>query len=433
MRASLPVSNFVFRHGERISDPAEAALALEDPAVTGQFASHRITPSGQHRLIRDALGVNKLFYAIDAAGEVHSANYWIDLLRAGHAPEKIWSVPAGYALSIDPAQRGLTLEKFRTLEFGRDEPVQNASSADFIPAIRASLHKTFAMLGRALRGREVYISLSGGLDSSAIAVLAREYIGEFTAVTFSLGRAGQQVSEDIQTASRIAQDLGVAFETIELPPDAVLAALDEVLIYGQDFRDFNVHCGLVNAAVAKAVAALHQQRGKPGRPLLLSGDTMNELMADYHEESYNGQTYYRLPRVPLAKLRELLVSGLDAGDREVGIFHHFGIDTIQPYAIAAPAYAALPPALLAGEDAKQQLVRQVLGEQIPHYVYHRPKTRAQSGSADNAGGTLAACVDHGFDSGYLAARFAELYGLETKSLHRYIRGGRYRFTSIYQD
>jgi hypothetical protein len=156
-------------------------------------------------------------------------------------------------------------------------------------------------------------------------------------------------------------------------------------------------------------------------------------MADDHEERYNGQTYYRLPRVPLGKLRELLVTGLDAGDREVGIFHHFGIDTLQPYAMAAPAYAALPPALLAGADAKQELVRQLLGEQIPHYVYDRPKTRAQSGSADNTTGTLAACIGQGFDAGYLAARFAELYGLDPQCLHRYIRGGRYRCTSTYED
>jgi len=207
----------------------------------------------------------------------------------------------------------------------------------------------------------------------------------------------------------------------------VLASLDEVLLYGQDFRDFNVHCGLVNAPLAEGIASLHQQRGGKERPILLTGDTMNELMADYHAEVYQGQEFYRLPDLPLAQVRRLLVKGLDAGDREIGIFHHHGLSAIQPYALCAQVYTGLAPSKLQGDLAKQELVQEVLGERIPTLVYDRPKTRAQSGSADNSTGTLAACIDRGLDSATVQQRFASLYGLERKQLAQFVRGGRYRF------
>src|SRR2546422_1077515 len=38
---------------------------------------------------------------------------------------------------------------------------------------------------------------------------------------------------------------------------------------------------------------------------------------------------YRLPKLPPGALRAALVRGLDAGDREVGIFNHHGIDVLQ--------------------------------------------------------------------------------------------------------
>ena len=93
--------------------------------------------------------------------------------------------------------------------------------------------------------------------------------------------------------------------------------IDPVLMYGQDWRDFNVHCGIVNLAIARAIRAEHHDGA---RPLLLTGDGMNELMADYSPVIHNELEYYSLPRLPPGRLRRFLVQGLDAGDREVGIF-----------------------------------------------------------------------------------------------------------------
>jgi len=400
--------------------------AFWESALTGapgQYALHRVGQDGRHQMLRDALGVHKLFYGLDRSGQMQVGHYWHELLQAGVPQDQLWSVPPGYFLQITADGKQVEAQEVASLPVQMDEEASSPAEA-----IRSSLESCFQAMGKAFANRDVYVALSGGLDSTAIAALAHEYLPQSCAVTFALGEPGSKsASEDVDTAAAVARELDMEFATVVRSVDQVLASLDEVLLYGQDFRDFNVHCGLVNAPLAEGIASLHQQRGGKERPILLTGDTMNELMADYHAEVYQGQEFYRLPDLPLAQVRRLLVKGLDAGDREIGIFHHHGLSAIQPYALCAQVYTGLAPSKLQGDLAKQELVQEVLGERIPTLVYDRPKTRAQSGSADNSTGTLAACIDRGLDSATVQQRFASLYGLERKQLAQFVRGGRYRF------
>src|SRR6185437_14973927 len=128
------------------------------------------------------------------------------------------------------------------------------------------------------------------------------------------------------------------------------------------------HCALVNARIAEHLAETRASGGAD-RPVILTGDTMNELMADYVPVTFRGTEFYSLPKLAADKLRRFLVSGLDSGDREVGIFSHFGMDVIQPYAMLADVYASLPAAHVQNADAKQRLVREVMGDKIPAEVY----------------------------------------------------------------
>lgn len=390
----------------------------------GHYAVHRVGADGRHEFLRDPLGVHKRFFACGADGQVHSSPLWHRLLAAGHAPEAVWSVPPGHRLVLDPADGSLTAETVAALPIAME-----GAPDDEAPArIRTRLEAVFQAMAPALVGRPVYLALSGGLDSSVIALHAARHLPGATAVTFAMGEPGTaEASEDLETAGAVAAALGLPFHTVIEEVDGVLGRMEEALLHGQDFRDFNVHCALVNAALAAGIARHHAAAGGEEVPVVLTGDTMNELTADYRAETYRGQEYYRLPRLPLPEVRRLLVVGLDAGDREVGIFAAHGIETVQPYALCPDAWTSMPPAMLAREDAKQELVRTAYGGELPGLVFDRPKTRAQSGSADNSTGTLAACVDHGWDSAAVRARFAALHGIDEAALGGFIRGGRYRF------
>jgi asparagine synthetase B (glutamine-hydrolysing) len=440
------VSNLVLRDGEVVKAGELVAHARSAPReafgrLRGHFALHLADGEGGHVLARDPLGVNKLFFALGADGGVASANHLADLVRAGHRPERVWSVPSGHVARIWPRERRLVLEKHSTLEFADDAAADLEELPLHAARIRAGLDATFRALRPVLAGRHVYVTLSGGLDSTTIAALAKLHLADVAAslagVTFFVpGASGEpEPGTDAHFALRVAEALGLPLELVEVPPDGLLELVDEVLVAGQDFRDFNVHCGLVNAALARALAERSRARDGAvgGAPVVLTGDTMNELMADYTPVQYGAAEYYALPRLGPGRLRRFLVSGLDTGDREVGIFAHRGIDTIQPYALHPELYTALPGAFLEAEGAKQRLGRLVMGDLVPSFIYERPKVRAQVGGSEKVGGTLAALVDRGIDAAELERRFCRLTGFDPRDLKRWIRAGLYRFTSSYPE
>ncbi|HUR27025.1 MAG TPA: asparagine synthase-related protein [Planctomycetota bacterium] len=424
----------LFRDGEpaRRIDLHEAP----DPGAlvarhVGHFALHESTRGGEHWLARDLLGVHKLFFAVAEDGRVDSSNYFFELRALGHAPADIFSVPSGHFVRIDPRTRRYQLERWGALHVGpRGNPGRALRLSEIGARIRGALENTFELLARRFTGRPVYVTLSGGLDSTTIAALAREHFPDVRAVTFALRTPRISRGGDLFFARRVAAELRLPLFEVQVDPEQVLELLDDVLVYGQDWRDFNVHCGLVNAALGRAVAALH--RDGP-RPLTLTGDTMNELLADYAPVHLGGREYYALPQVDPDATRRFLVQGLDSGDREVGIFARFGLDTVQPYALCADEYAALPHELVCCDGGKARTVRAVMGRRVPESVYRRPKVRAQVAVDGEPGGVLALLVERGIDQHLLKSRFAELLGLAPGFARNLLRGGFYRFSTAYPE
>jgi len=228
---------------------------------------------------------------------------------------------------------------------------------------------------------------------------------------------------DLHAARSVAARLGLPLHELVVQPDSIPELLDDVLLFGQDFRDFNVHCGLVNAAIARA---LREQNGPGSGELMLTGDGANELLSDYEAVDLEGRSYYELPKLPRSALRRFLVRGLDAGDREVGVFGHYGFRCLQPFLLAARAFLAVPSELIDDRTAKSRLARRVLGDRIPERIFDRPKVRAQCGREGEPSGTLAALVHAGVDQEALIDRFMSLYGVDRSFVRSLIRAGTYR-------
>lgn len=430
------VANWIWQGGAFLPEMGrqDPLGSISPEKLRGHFALHAMTSAAEHLLARDRMGVNKLFFALDTNGEVHSSNYLMELRQRGFPLDAIYSVPSGHSIELCPERGEYRMTQHASLVFGRGQLDPADGLSPYAREIRAALEHVFAELAVALKGRQVFVTLSGGLDSTTIAALAARTLDDVTAVTFELtdesGTSREDPSGDLASARRVAEFLHLPHEVIRITPEELMDLLDPVLVWGQDWRDFNVHCGLVNAAIGKGLRS--QGRNAPelaDRPVIVTGDTMNELMADYHAETYNGENHYVLPRLGQARLRKSLVEGLDSGDREVGIFSHYGFDTIQPYALCAEAYAALPADILGSDQIKQELVREVMGNEIPSHVYSRPKVRAQVASSQNVGGTLAALVNRGVNSEKLVLRFADLMGGNPGDLGRLIRGGFYRISA----
>lgn len=396
--------------------------------VRGVFATAEADGSGRWRLTRDPLGLGKLFWCVGPDGALLMASRPLSLVDAGCRFEEIHAFPPGSVLDIDP-ERG-TNERAR-LESGGldggDVAERHRLDLDEVASeVRSILTHFFSDLAASRHRSRIFVCLSGGLDSTGITVLAREHFHDVVAVSFDLERPGGVESADRRDARRIARDLALPLMQVTVSPDDLLSLVDTVLVECIDWRDFNVHAGLVNAALARAIR--EECGGDPGEgdPLVLTGDLVNELLVDYEPERYRRHTYYRLPRGPGAAVRRFLVRGLATSHREVGAFSARGLSPVLPYAVAAGAFLSLDGERLGDPGCKSRLARRLFGDAIPSYVYDRPKIRAQVGDLDTGRGVLALCSDRGVDQEWLVRRFCRLHDTEPESLRRFIRVGRYR-------
>lgn len=364
-------------------------------------------------VVRDPLGINKLFWAEEDDGGLAFAARPARLVAEGHSLDAVRAIPRGAAVRLPGGEeRSLVPD-----EWSSPSPLEPERAAT---EIRAALDGYLAALASARPSATAYVCLSGGLDSSGIATVVSDHFPRATAVSFDLGGGGEP-SEDRLAAERVAEELGMDLLEADTDADGLLSHLDTVLVEGIDWRDFNVHAALVNAVLAEAIAAA----AAGGEALVFTGDLANELLVDYEAVTYRGTTYYELPRLPAAALRTSLVRGLDTSHREVGIFEAFGLPLVQPYSVAVDSYLALPGSFLELPDRKEQLCRMVFGDRLPAFVYERPKARAQVGGAE-AGGVLVACIDRGVDAEQLRSRFAELHSAAPEAVGGLIRAGRYR-------
>lgn len=426
LQSLLRIGNFYWDGGSfrpPLDLAPEAAAAETLPRLHGQFALAAVLDGGEVVLARDKLGINKLFLAIQDSGRVLVSNYLADLVVRGVPVDAIYSIPAGHLLQIDLAHERLCLRRY----FGM-QPADTASApiADLARTIRARLEVWMSRLAAQFGERPICVCLSGGLDSSLIAALAAKHFPHVTAYTYDY--AGPRPGEDVRYAEQVAASLGIPFRVVSASAADVLAVLEEALCYGQDWRDFNVHCAIVNAILARAIAQDARQGDGEPRPLVLTGDLMNEFLADYTAVRYKGQEYYKLPRLDPGRLRSALIRGLDAGDREVGIFNHHGIDVIQPYGLVVDDYLRLPSAFVANERCKQVLVREIAGDLLPSFLFDRQKVRAQIGTSGEPTGILPVLADAQRDAGWLRAAFCRLFMIEEEAfLERFVRLGVYRF------
>jgi asparagine synthetase B (glutamine-hydrolysing) len=412
--------------GSRLYRDADVRVGSPPPHELRGAAAWVRPGQGGWRILRDPLGLNKLFWARGEDGGIDLAARARTLVDGGHPFEEIRAVPRGGVLDLvasepPPAPASIVPAGW----FAADGPTLDVDKAG--QEIRSTLDRYLGAVAAAHPAAPVFVCLSGGLDSSGITALARQHFPAAVAVSFDLVRPDGRVSQDRVMARRVAGDLDLPLLEVTVTEDQLFEQLDTVLVEGIDWRDFNVHAALVNAALAAGMADALPARDPASPVLVLTGDLANEFLVDYHPEQYKGATFYDLPRLPPSALRASLVRGLDTSHREIGVFAAWGLSVVQPYAVAADTYLALDPEFLRLEERKQQLCREIFGNLLPQYIYSRPKVRAQAGSPELGGGVLAACVDSGYDAAWLRQRFASLHKVaDPSTLDRFIRAGRYR-------
>jgi asparagine synthetase B (glutamine-hydrolysing) len=381
-------------------------------------------------LVRDPLGCNKLFFGYARDGSLVVANRIVEAWRGGVPLSAIASCPPGQVIEVSAeGMRRVAATDIAALVGDPDVRIDTVHEAT-----RPLLDRTFAWIAHAFAGSRFVVSLSGGLDSSVIASFAAAHLSDVTAASFTylndddlaryaLGAPVDELasaSEDFRHAAQVAAALGIPLLPVVRPRQAVATAIRASVHLCQDWRDFNVHCATVNLFLAQDIRAAFPDE----KVVVLTGDLMNEFVCDYREERVGDTVYYKLPRIPVDKRRKHLVRGLDAGDREIGIFRSCGLDVCQPFVVLAEHYMRLPAALLDQPDIKWTLNGPLLAPAAAKHV-GRAKTRAQVGGGDM--GTLGIYHALGVGEAQLRRVWQEQFPGETaRSCDDLIQFGRYR-------
>jgi asparagine synthase (glutamine-hydrolysing) len=119
-----------------------------------------------------------------------------------------------------------------------------------------------------LAAGEAGVWLSGGLDSSVIAALARQHVPRLH--TFTTGLPG---AIDLEYAEDIARHVGAEHHELVVTPEELLAALPEVIFHLESFDAQVVRPSLMHYFVARLAS--------DSVPILLSGEGSDEIFAGY--------------------------------------------------------------------------------------------------------------------------------------------------------
>jgi asparagine synthase (glutamine-hydrolysing) len=311
-------------------------------------------------MARDPVGIKPLYYAWHA-GHMYFASEAKALLPVTH---QVKEFPAGYAWhSRYGWQDYFQFDRYR--QPGRVSPSQPGERdyARIRKVVQAAVQKRLI----ADPDVPVGVSLSGGLDSSIVAALARRFKENLD--TFVVGMEG---SEDVARSQEVARFLGTNHHKYVYTLTEMLDALPQVIYHLESYDAALVRSAIPNYFLAR----LASERVK----VILTGEGADELFAGYE--------YLRAVEDPQALHRELWYitsllhnTNLQRTDR-MTMAH--GLEGRVPFLdreVIDLAFS-LPPAwkLVGPGRPEKDLLRRAFADALPPAIVRRPKQKFSRGS-----------------------------------------------------
>lgn len=224
--------------------------------LDGAFA-FALTDGRKFLAARDPLGLKPLYYTKSGENLILSS----EIKALVDVGEDIRIFPPGYYYS---SEKGFV----KYFETKVAEPLEGISEGEAARELRERLVKSVEKNYE--EDKNIGIFLSGGIDSSAIAVAAKEVIENLD--TFSVGVAE---SDDIIGARKVANHIGTHHHEYIYDMDEMLKILPEVIYHLESFDMF-----LVRSAVANYF--LSRMAYYEGKNMIFCGEGGDELFGGYN-------------------------------------------------------------------------------------------------------------------------------------------------------
>lgn len=324
--------------------------------LDGMFA-FVIYQNGEYLMARDPLGIKPLYYGKSSDGATYLASE-IKALRGLTA--SVYEFPAGHWLySKTGWHRHYNIQ-------AAIEPFEG-TEADALPLIKSTLRE--AVTKRLLADVPVGVSLSGGLDSSIVSLLA--CTGTEQLHSFAVGVEG---SEDLDAAQQMSEFLHTRHHQLVYTSEDMLNALPDVLYYLETFDPALVRSAMPNYFLAK----LTSEHVK----VFLTGEGADELYAGYdYLSGFNDPA--ALQKETLYITQALHNTNLQRADR---MSMAFSLEARVPFLdVKSVALAFGFPAewkLHTGRVPKH-LLRQAFASDLPENIVNRPKQKFSKGAGSS--------------------------------------------------
>lgn len=301
-------------------------------------------------ITRDELGVAPLYTAFNKGGIFTFASEVKALLPFS---DNISEMPPGYTLTAGGLKQNFKLEQ--RAHFMADDPNVIATR------LRAILN--FAIKKR-ITSNAIGSWLSGGLDSSTIAALARPYVD--TLHTFA---GGLKDAPDLKFAKQVADYIGSDHHEVIITLESMLSILPDVIYQLESFDALLVRSSIINLSVAYA-ASEHVSE-------VFSGEGGDELFAGYEY----------LKSLPLSKLDAELIditgslhnTALQRVDRSASAFGTtahviFADPEVFEYALQIPVELKL------NNGIEKWILRKAMTGLLPESILTRTKSKFWEGA-----------------------------------------------------
>jgi asparagine synthase (glutamine-hydrolysing) len=337
--------------GIKIQEKALGALKQGGIAQDGfgpaRFAQAQATPGG-FTLKRDPIGIAPLYYGWTKKGEFCFASEVKGLMLATN---DIHELPPG--CSFD----GKILEPYFQLSISSplDDPTEQIAME-----LRRRLELAVV---NSIGDGNVGSWLSGGLDSSIMAALARSHVSRLH--TFATGLPG---APDLVYAQQMAEHIHSEHHELIVGLDDILAVLPEVIYYLESFDALLVRSSILNYLVARLASQFV--------PAVFSGEGGDELFAGY--DYIKGLKPEELPAELVEITSRLHNTALQRVDRCASAHGTvpnvcFLDPDVVDYALRIPVEYKLH------DGVEKWILRQAVADLLPESVLNRPKAKFWQG------------------------------------------------------
>jgi asparagine synthase (glutamine-hydrolysing) len=328
--------NFIFTHGPGFGHKAEVSKQ-----------------NGIWQIYRDQLGVAPMYYNYTSEGDICFAS---EVKALMHISSGIFEVPPGSVMTENQQKPYFSLAVKAPMP---NDPDSIALELLNLLSLAVTRRITSGTMGS---------WLSGGLDSSVIATLARPWL-----TTFHTFAGGLYNAPDLEFAREVASHIGSVHHEVIIDMAEMIRVLPLVIYHLESFDPLLIRSSIINYLVAEKAAGYVEE--------VFSGEGGDEFFAGY-------QYLKSLPAELLDKelidiegrLHNTALQRVDRCASAHGLTAHvvFADPQLFEYAMRIPVGLKLK------DGTEKWILRQAMIDLLPNRVLQRPKAKFWEGAGVDA-------------------------------------------------